>query len=102
MLFRSPHLLKLSLWPKILSFSAAMVISAAAAAQPGSVDPTFDPGRGPEGIGAGPGHSGLIQPDGKILVTGEFNSVDLDFAPAVVRFNPDGSVDGGFNASALP
>lgn len=91
-----------SLWSRILFLSAAALVCANAASQPGSIDPTFDPGRGPLGIGASRGRSALIQPDGKILVTGEFNGVNLDLAAAVVRFNPDGSLDGSFNASALP
>jgi uncharacterized delta-60 repeat protein len=91
-----------SLWSKILLLSAATLICANAAPQPGSVDPAFDPGRGPLGISASRGNSALIQPDGKILVTGDFNGVNLDFAAAVVRFNPDGSLDMSFNASALP
>src|SRR6202140_570249 len=92
----------LSLWSKILFLSAGALISANAAPQPGSVDPTFDPGRGPLSVGASRGNSALIQPDGKILVTGEFNGVNLDLAAAVVRFNTDGSLDRSFNASALP
>lgn len=92
----------LPLWSKLLFVTASAVISASAAPQPGSVDPTFDPGRGPLGVGPGRGTSALIQPDGKILVTGAFTGVNLDFVPAVVRFNADGSLDSSFNASALP
>lgn len=86
----------------LLAIVGCVALSASAAPQPGSIDPTFDPARGPLGLSASQGNSALIQPDGKILVTGEFNAVNLDFAPAVVRFNPDGSLDSGFNASALP
>lgn len=92
----------LSLWSKILFLSASALISVSAAPQPGSVDPTFDPGRGPLAVDASSGNSALIQPDGKILVAGEFNGVNLDFVPAVVRFNSDGSLDGSFNAPTLP
>ena len=91
-----------SLLSKILFFSAATLISVSATPQPGSVDPTFDPGRGPLHVEASRGNSVLIQSDGKILVTGESNGVNLDFVPAVVRFNSDGSLDGSFNAAALP
>ncbi|MEN3370911.1 MAG: hypothetical protein V7609_3054 [Verrucomicrobiota bacterium] len=92
----------LSLWSKVLFLSGITLISVSAAPQPGSIDPTFDPGRGPLGVGASRGNSALVQPDGKILVTGSFNGVNLDLAPAVVRFNPDGSLDSSFNASVLP
>lgn len=91
-----------SLWSRVLFLSGITLISVSAAPKPGSIDPTFDPGRGPLGVSASRGNSTLIQPDGKILVTGDFNGVNLDLAAAVVRFNPDGSLDNSFNASVLP
>jgi len=85
----------------VLALGASAVISARAA-QPGGVDPTFDPGRGTEYVTPSRGNSVLIQPDGKILIAGEFNALNLDFVPAVLRFNPDGSLDGSFNVSVAP
>lgn len=82
--------------------ATAFVFSAMAASQPGGVDSTFDPGRSSLGISPGRGYSALIQPDGKVLVSGQFNGVGLDFVPGVVRFNPNGSLDTGFNAAAVP
>lgn len=92
---------KFSWWSAILALGANAVISAHAV-QPGGVDPTFDPGRGAEYVTPSSGNSVLVQPDGKILVAGEFNALNLDFAPAVIRFNPDGTLDGSFHVSILP
>lgn len=91
---------KLSLWSAVLFLSIDPLICAGAT--PGGVDPTFDPARGALGISPGRGYSVLIQPDGRILVTGDFNAVNFNSIPAVVRFNGDGSLDSSFNASALP
>lgn len=76
-------------------------LSVVAAPPSGSIDATFNPGT-PLTIRAGRGNSVLVQPDGKILVAGEFNGVSSAFTPAVVRFNQDGSLDHGFNAASLP
>jgi uncharacterized delta-60 repeat protein len=69
---------------------------------PGAVDPTFDPGRGPLAVSPGLGSSVLIQPDGKIVVAGDFNGVNLKPTPAVVRFNSNGSLDPSFDAGSTP
>lgn len=71
------------------------------AAQPGTVDTTFDPGRGALKIRPGEGAGVLIQPDGKIVVGGNFNGLGIMEVPPVVRFNSDGSLDETFDASAL-
>ena len=91
---------KLSLWSAVLFFSADTLICAGAT--PGAVDPTFDAGRGAEYVTPSSGNSVLVQPDGKILVAGQFNALNLDFAPAVLRFNPDGTLDGSFHVSLVP
>lgn len=72
-----------------------------AAPPSGTIDPTFNPDT-PLNIRLSRGNSVLVQPDGKILVAGEFNGVNAVFTPAVVRFNQDGSLDPGFNAVSLP
>jgi uncharacterized delta-60 repeat protein len=91
---------KLSLWSAVVFLSADTLICVGAT--PGGVDPTFDPGRGAEYVTPSSGNSVLVQPDGKILVAGEFNALNLDFAPAVLRFNPNGTLDGSFHVSILP
>ncbi len=91
---------KLSLWSAVLFLSADTFICAGAT--PGAVDPTFDAGRGAEYVTPSSGNSVLVQPDGKILVAGQFNGLNLDFAPVVLRLNPDGTLDGSFHVSLLP
>lgn len=93
---------RLSLCSTALCFGAGVLIAANALAQPGAVDQGFDAGRGALRAVSGWGRSVRIQPDGKILVAGYFNALNLDFVPAVLRFNPNGSLDTGFNASAVP
>ena len=91
---------KLSLWSAVLFLSADTLICAGAT--PGAVDPTFDAGRGAEYVTPSNGNSVLVQPDGKILVAGAFNALNLDFAPAVLRLNSDGTLDGSFHVSLVP
>lgn len=92
---------KLSLCSTALCIGAGVLISASAAPLPGGVDPTFDPGGGALYVTPSSGRTVLIQPDGKILVTGDNNALNLEFVPAVLRFNPDGTLDQGFDASGL-
>lgn len=92
---------KLSLWSTALCLGAGTLISTSALAQPGAVDPRFDPGRGALRVSWGIGRSVLTQPDGKILVAGEFNAIHLDFVSAIVRLQPNGALDHSFNASSL-
>ncbi|HUS37270.1 MAG TPA: delta-60 repeat domain-containing protein [Verrucomicrobiae bacterium] len=71
----------------------------------GSLDETFNPGRGGEGsIGTsiyGDPREFIIwmdvQPDGKILATGNFHDYDGASSSGIVRINPDGSRDASFN-----
>ena len=44
----------------------------------------------------------MEQPDGKIVVVGDFASVNNGTHADVVRLNADGTVDGSFNAPLLP
>lgn len=71
----------------------------------GSLDPTFDPGTGADVIIAG-GIDGnftpfifwhVIQPDGKIVITGNFREYNGTSVGALARLNPDGSLDPSFN-----
>lgn len=96
-----PYGSRACLWSKTFVLIASALFSAVASPPTGSLDPTFNPGSA-FNIGASGGNSVLIQPDGKILVAGEFNGVNSAFTPAVVRLNQDGSLDGDFNASSFP
>ncbi len=59
----------------------------------GSLDPTFDAGAGPSGWV----HCMALQPDGKILIGGDFMSYDGIPRSRVARLNSDGSLDSSFN-----
>lgn len=71
----------------------------------GSLDPSFDPGRGGEvSIGTGINNDprcfiiwSELQPDGKIIATGNFHDYNGASSPGIVRINPDGSRDASFN-----
>lgn len=62
----------------------------------GSVDPSFDVGKGTTENSL----VGVIRQEaaGKVLAGGDFESVNNVPRPAVVRLNPNGSVDTGFDA----
>jgi uncharacterized delta-60 repeat protein len=60
----------------------------------GSPDATFNRGSGVDGNGIV--WSVAVQPDGKILVGGEFASVNGTPRPFFARLNPDGSLDTSF------
>ncbi len=59
----------------------------------GSLDPSFNPGLGTTNTV----WSVLIQPDGKILVAGQFTSFDTQARRHIVRLNADGTVDPTFD-----
>lgn len=73
-------------------------------AQPGTIDPTFNSGNGPQRINYGNFEDALISrstllPDGKIIVTGQFKYFDGNPASLIARLNSDGSFDTTFNSS---
>ena len=76
-----------------------MLLGAYVSGQAGVLDATFDgDGIAFDTIGDGDDHSYALtlQPDGKIVVAGAaFNGVDQDLA--VMRLQPDGSLDPGFS-----
>jgi len=55
----------------------------------GSVDVSFDAGLGPDGVV----YAVVVQPDGKILIGGEFNTVCGAPRSKVARLNSDGTLD---------
>ena len=59
----------------------------------GSVDQDFDPGAGPSSVV----WSFAWQPDGKILIVGNFTSYDSTARNHVARLNADGSLDPSFD-----
>jgi uncharacterized delta-60 repeat protein len=63
----------------------------------GSLDTTFDPVL----IGLGQYQSLKIQPDGKIIVSGDFSTSTHHPRFGIARLNPDGSLDTTFNAGTI-
>ena len=63
----------------------------------GSLDTTFNPGAGANGAV----WSVVVQPDGRVLIGGEFTAYNGAAANHVARLNLDGSLDTTFNASNL-
>jgi uncharacterized delta-60 repeat protein len=67
--------------------------------QPGSIDPTFDPGSGVSKNGTAAVNAIAVQPDGKILVGGDFTTVNGIARSGIARLNANGSVDATFQPS---
>ncbi|MCD9184868.1 MAG: FG-GAP-like repeat-containing protein [Pyrinomonadaceae bacterium] len=61
----------------------------------GNIDATFRP----YFAGLGVLVDSFIQPDGKIVVAGEFNRANGVLSGRIARFNPDGTLDQSFNAT---
>src|SRR3954464_6527589 len=74
----------------IVSFYLFLVASARS--QSGQVDPTFQPGRGPNGTV----RAILPLSDGSILVAGDFSQWNGEPSGSVVRLHADGSRDTTF------
>ena len=63
----------------------------------GDVDLSFDPGSGVNGYV----NTVVVQPDGKIIIAGQFTTVKGLARSKVARLNADGSGDSSFNPSAV-
>ncbi len=63
-------------------------------AQAGSLDTTFNPGTGTDGTV----RAAVVQPDGKIIIGGDFGYINGVSHQRVARLNADGSLDAGFTA----
>lgn len=79
----------------IRAYLAILVLSfcPSARAQSGSLDTSFDPGTGANGNI----FTTLVQPDGKVIIGGEFTSVDGMPRNRIARLNADGSLDASFD-----
>jgi uncharacterized delta-60 repeat protein len=88
----------------VLLFSIVAVIVASllmlcqAFAAPGDLDPSFDAGSAVDGDV----RAMVVQPDGKILIGGEFRTVKGFVKSGIARLNVDGSNDTSFNAITGP
>jgi uncharacterized delta-60 repeat protein len=65
----------------------------------GDVDLSFNPFLSKVPVGTV--YRNVIQPDGKIIITGEFNVVNGAARTNIVRVNPDGSIDPTFNPPTI-
>jgi uncharacterized delta-60 repeat protein len=65
-------------------------------AQAGSLDTSFDPGSGANNIV----RDMAVQPDGKILIVGQFTSYNGTTCNHIARLNSDGSLDTSFAAGS--
>lgn len=61
----------------------------------GSLDPGFDIGTGPNSFVS----ASALQPDEKIIIAGDFTTIDGVAYSHIARLNSDGSIDPGFNGS---
>ncbi len=81
----------------LTTYDAVPRIGIARVNSDGRLDPSFDPGAGPQDYGYV--QSVALQPDGKLIVGGWFTSFDGAPRKYVARLNADGSVDPSFDSS---
>lgn len=78
-----------------LGWAALLWLSSSLRGENSLLDPTFAPGSGAAG---GIVETVAAQPDGKILVSGNFTSINETPQAFIARLHPDGSVDSSFQA----
>ncbi len=83
--------------PRSLLLGLQLTVVIVTSAQDGKVDLTFDPGAGPDGNVV----CMALQPDGKILIGGEFDHVGAVTRNGLARLNEDGSLDETFDPAAI-
>lgn len=85
-------------------FIAALFLSTAscfsAFAADGEIDTSFDVGTGVVGGATPYPYTTLVQPDGKIIVGGDFTSINGVTLNRIARLNADGSIDSSFNSGS--
>ncbi len=62
----------------------------------GSVDTSFDPGTGPDNTNGNTVRAMILQPDGKIIIGGNFLHYNGTSRPGIARLNANGSLDTSF------
>ena len=70
-----------------------LIATLTAAAQPGALDLSFNPGTGADSSIL----TTVVQPDGKIFIGGEFLTYNGQPRKFIARLNTDGSIDNSFN-----
>ena len=84
----------------LLCLASATAITMDLRAQPGALDPSFDPGAGPDSVFNVHVLRMALQPDGKVLIVGNFPGYNGIPRPNAARLNNDGSLDTGFDPGA--
>src|SRR5689334_19679552 len=92
MTFSLSHRLRLLL----LGLSLLLKATSPGHAQSGALDKSFSPTTGPDSLV----YAVATQPDGKIVIGGQFTSVNSTNRPRVARLNANGSLDLGFGTTA--
>src|SRR5436189_2735517 len=72
--------------------------SALGGAQPGALDSSFDPGTGVDQSV----FAAVVQPDGSIVIAGDFTMVHGTSRKGIARLNSSGSLDSGFDPGSGP
>lgn len=73
-------------------------------AQPGTIDPTFNPTDNGSGVGIGANeyvYSMVIQQDGKIIINGGYTTYNSNPQKSISRLNTDGTLDNSFTISEI-
>lgn len=104
-----PHVSAIALYPSnsflagrfliaggFLSYNGVQRYGIARVFDNGALDPTFNPGNGVNG----PIRSMALQPDGRILIAGDFTEYNDVSRPGFARLAPDGSLDPSFDVGA--
>lgn len=90
---------------ELLIAAATLLLGASTMAQPGSNDPTFNPGDAGYGLGDGPSgtvRSIIVQSDARIILAGGFWTYNGTISNRIVRLDPDGRIDTSFNIGEGP
>lgn len=83
-----------------LATTAVLGMRMMLAQQPGTLDPSFDPGGGTSTGAYHAVSASVIQPDGKILIGGFFNEYDGVPRGRIARIHSNGALDTTFNSGA--
>lgn len=77
----------------VLLFFSIVMLNPVTAQTPGEIDFSFDPQLGASGVV----NTMVLQPDGKIIIGGNFTSYDNVTRTRIARVNSDGSLDTSFD-----
>jgi uncharacterized delta-60 repeat protein len=81
-----------TLWLAALTLIIALLTPLVADAAGADLDPTFNPNLNDTVFAS------VVQPDGKIILAGNFTNVGVNTRDRIARYNPDGTLDTTFSA----